>query len=170
MTRDEIILNNRGIVGYVIKKMGLINQFDELFDLGLIGLIKAADTWDKSKCTFMTYAYACVRNEIGMYMRKQKYQTISLETPITDNLKLEDTIKDDYNFEEEIIENDLIVRIKKEIINLNSKEQECLIRYFGLFGFKKQTMMNIAKHLNISQSYVTRIIQKAIKKRMVVNQ
>lgn len=160
MTRDEMILNNQGLIGYTIKKLNLIKMYDEIYDLGLIGLIKAVDNWDKHKGTFATYGYVCIRNEILYYMRKQKIQTISLETPITNNLNLEDLIKDDYDFEDDIIKNDLLMRIKNNLDTLKQKEKECIIRYY----FKKQTMTNISNELNISQPQVTRLIQSAIKK------
>lgn len=171
MTRDEMILNNQGLIGYTIKKLGLISLYDDLYDLGLIGLIKAVDTYDeKRKIAFASYAYMCIRNEMLMIFRKKRPLTISLETQVTDNLTLEDAIKDNYDLEEDIMKKDEWNRICDSINNLNDKERELIIKYFGLFDSRKYTQLELSKIYNHGQTYINRLIKKAIKKlRLAVN-
>lgn len=164
MDREEKILNNQGLIGYTINKLGLRSLYYELVDVGQIGLIKAVDTFEETKnSSFGSYAYICIRNEVLMEMRKQRL-TVSLEEPIADNLKREDTIKDDYDFVEDILKNDLLNQIYNNLYILTNVEREALIRYYGMFGTEKQRQVDIAKALNMSQANFSRIIKRAVNK------
>lgn len=165
MTRDEKITNNLPLVTFAIKKLGLTYMFDDVFDVGVIGLIKAVDSFNEDrKIKFSTYGYFCIRNEILMSIRKNKIQVLSLETPAKDNLTLMDTIKDDLDVEGDIVTKTLLEEIREKIDILSEKERICLVSYYGIFGNEKQNMMDIASKLKISQSYVSRIVQRSIKK------
>lgn len=139
-------------------------MYDELYDLGIIGLIKAVDTWKENKSTFGSYAYVCIRNEILMQMRKQKFSPISLETSICDNLKLEDVIEDNFNIEENVIKNEEKTLLKKGLNMLSDKERDLIIKYFGLGTSRKYTQIELAKIHNCGQTYISKLIQKALEK------
>ncbi len=164
MDREELIIHNQKLIYYVIKRMNLFFRVDELYDVGLIGLIKGADSYNSEKGTQSTYFYRCIKNEIMMYLRKKRPSTISLNTLITDNLTLGDTLVDDYNLEYEVEKKEKLIQIYNCINNLSPKEQDLIIKYFGLFESKKYTQQELAKIYNYSQGYITRLIKKAIEK------
>ena len=94
-SRDDLILDNVSLIYYVLKKMNLYKNADEYYDIGMIGLIKAADTFNESKgYTFSTYGISCIRSELLGYIRRQNsnkrkanYNTISLEMKISSRNK-----------------------------------------------------------------------------------
>ncbi len=165
MTDEEkIILENQNLIYFVLKKMNLFEQSEELFDLGMIGLVKGAKNYDSSKGLPSTYLYICIRSEIQTYIRKKRHNTISLSTELGENLTLEDVIADSNNFEEDIEYRDLLDKIYQKFYLLKETEKECLSYYFGLFNQKKETQMKISKRLNISTKTVNDNIKKAINK------
>ena len=164
MTREEMILNNQGLVGYVIKKLHLSNIFFEVYDLGLIGLINAVDTYDEKKGIFSSYAYMCIEHEITHYLRKKRFNTVSLDEDLFETKKLKDMIRDEYDLEKDVEKREMISYIYDNFNCLNEKEIKCLIWNYGLFGNEKQCQSDIAKKLNVSQPHVSRMINSAIKK------
>ena len=90
MNRDELVLNNTKLIYMVLKQLGLYNQRDEYYDVGMIGLMKAANKFDPSKGTkFNTYASHIIRTTILYEIRKENQpkrqsnkNTISLDTVI----------------------------------------------------------------------------------------
>lgn len=164
MTNEEFILENQNLIYFTLKKMGLLEQKEELFDLGMIGLIKGTKTYDSSKGTPSTHLYFSIRKEIQTYTRKKRHQTISLATELGENFLLEDVIADSHNFEEDVEYRDLLDKIYQKFYLLKETEKECLIHYFGLFNQKKETQMEIAKRLNISIKTVNDNIKKAMNK------
>lgn len=165
MTRDELIINNQALITLVLKKLNLTSRFDELFDVGLIGLTKAANKFDTNKgYKFSTYASRCISNEILMCFRKKQLSTISLETQISDNLRIQDTLTDNYDFTEDIAKKDIIKQIYNNLNILSHLEKECLIRYYGLYNVEEQKQINIARDLGISKDYCSRLVNRAINK------
>ena len=103
-TRDDIIVGNMRLVSSIVTSYKVSDEDKkDLFQIGLIGLMKAVDKFDISKGTqFATFAATCIQNEIGMYLRKANRDNlvISIEEPIhTDNngteLKINDLLVDD---------------------------------------------------------------------------
>lgn len=164
MNRDEIILNNQNLIYFVLKKLNLYEEHQELFDLGMIGLIKGVDSYKEEKGTLSTYLCRCIYNNILMNFRKKRPITISYEEIIYDNITLADTLTDNHDFTTDIEKNDDLNRIYLSMNNLTKKEKDILIKYFGLFNTKKYRQSEIAKLYNHSQSYIARIINKSIKK------
>ena len=174
--RDTLIERNLRLVAHIVKKYSQNTSFEaeDLISIGTIGLIKAIDTFDdKKKIRLATYAARCIHNEILMLIRasKHKHQEISLQNPIgTDpegnSISLLNIIGSD---EEDITEQiDLSQRSAKlyNAINicLTPREKTILTYRFGLFGKDCLAQREIAKKLNISRSYVSRIEKKATDK------
>ena len=72
--QEQLVLQNMRLVPHILKKLGIFSsnpEYDDLIQIGNIGLMKAAQTFDSNKAKFATYASTCIRNEIGMYLRKE---------------------------------------------------------------------------------------------------
>ena len=172
--RSTLIEHNLRLVAHIVKKYsnGPSDQ-DDLISIGTIGLIKGIDSYnDKHNTKITTYCARCIENEILMYFRSnnKNNKNISLneaigydkdgnEITILDILK---TPKVDYI--EEIHVKDNIKLLKKYFKVLNKREYEILIKRYGLLNYKEQTQKEIAKDMNISRSYVSRIEKRALTK------
>ena len=170
---DELVKQNLGLVGLVLKGIVKENQDrDDLFQIGSIGLIKAAQSFDESKkIKFATYACQCIQNEILMEFRRQggksrNAPTLSFEAPINRNnegkkLVVGDMIVDQkQNFEEQKECIELLEEVLNYIINkLSFKE-----RYIVLCRAGGITQDELAEQLQVSQSFTSRIEKNSIKK------
>lgn len=172
--RNKLIEHNLRLVAHIVKKFDPKSaESDDLISIGTIGLIKGIDSYNVDKnIKLNTYVARCIENEILMYYRStKKYQnTVSLNDPIgTDKegntITLIDILKDNKkNIEDEVYLKDNIELINKYINKLNKREKEIIIKRYGLNNQKEMTQKNIAKSLNISRSYVSRIEKRAITK------
>ena len=173
--RDILIERNMRLVAHVVKKyQGLDEDLDDLISVGTIGLIKAVSTFDASKSVRLsTYAARCIDNELLMLLRqrKKKSREVSLYEPIgTDNegneISLLDIIETiPFDVVEHYTTNEDIVLLSRFLNNsLTDKEYEVIKLRYGLFGEEELTQREIAKRLNISRSYVSRIEKNAILK------
>jgi len=169
--QDELVLNNTRLVYYIVNKFGICTKdYDDFVSIGMIGLVKASRTFDETKkIKFATYAGRCIQNEILMYMRKYKnwINEISLEDPIRTDIDGNDltigdvTPSDDEDFLDKIAEQDDFVRLINIILNC-FKPKEKFVMLCKIAGM---TQDYIAEELNISQSYVARLL-KRIKKEL----
>lgn len=174
--QEKLVLENQGLIGLAIKKLGMTYRYEELSDVSIVGLVKGAKNFDKTKgFKASTYLYSCIKTEIYNYLRfsntrkrGRSYQTISLEQEVCigdRNVCVSDLIADEkVNIEEEIIKNEQLKLIEKFIKELCKKEQYILIHKFGLNNAKKMTEKEIAKNLNLSQPQINRILHKTIEK------
>ena len=173
--RDILIERNMRLVAHVVKKyQGLDEDLDDLISVGTIGLIKAVSTFDTSKSVRLsTYAARCIDNELLMLLRqrKKKSREVSLYDPIgTDKegneISLLDIIETiPFDVVEHYTNNEDIVLLSRFLNNsLTDKEYEVIKLRYGLFGEEELTQREIAKRLNISRSYVSRIEKNAILK------
>ena len=176
MKAREIIINhNIKLVLYRVTKRFINFPYDkkELIQIGLVGLIKAVDTFDISKSIqFSSYASKCIDNEILMFVRKgNKYindESLdrTIETGIEGNsVKIGDNIKDEtcnieINYEEK--EEQLI--IDKIIMSLPERDKEIIMLHFGFIDNKIFTQKEIATKLNISQPQVSRLLSKILER------
>lgn len=171
--RNKLVEHNLRLVAHIIKKYyGTQSEQDDLVSIGTIGLIKAINTYDMNKnIRLSSYASRCIENEILMHFRntKKSSQDISLnETIDTDKdgnpLTLLDIMSVDDNIIDEL---DFKLNSKKlgQFINeeLNNREKTIIMLRYGLDGQEPMTQKVIAKRLNISRSYVSRIETKALK-------
>ena len=171
--RNKLVEHNLRLVAHIIKKYyGTKCEQDDLVSIGTIGLIKAINTFKPDKkIRLSSYASRCIENEILMHLRavKKTERDVSLnETIDTDKdgnpLTLMDIMKVDDNILDEL---DMKLNSKKlgQYISeeLNSRERTVIILRYGLNGKKPMTQKEIAKKLDISRSYVSRIETKALK-------
>lgn len=164
-----MIEDNLNLIYFVLKQLNMYNKdgIDEYFDVGMIGLTKGLKTYTESKGAVSTYLVKCIKNEIVIELRNQKankrnngVKPISINTPTTDNLTIEDTIKSDFNILEYTIKKEQIKELKVAINALKPIEKRVIIDIY--FNNKKQ--LEIAKEIGVRQSYISRIKTKAIMK------
>ena len=172
--RELIIERNLRLVSHIIRKYySAYQNADELLSIGSFGLIKAVDSFKSEYGTrFATYGAKCVQNEILMYFRSQKKQ--QNEVSINDTIDVDKdgnplTYLDVISVDEDIADNiDLkmhttkLLRLVKEI--LDKRENEIIKLRYGLEGYKPMTQREVAAHLRISRSYVSRIEKRALEK------
>lgn len=171
--RNKLVEHNLRLVAHIIKKYyGTQSEQDDLVSIGTIGLIKAVDTYDMNKnIRLSSYASRCIENEILMHFRnaKKSAQDISLnETIDTDKDGNPLTLLDIMAVDDNIIDTlDLKFNSSKlgQYINeeLDEREKKIIILRYGLDGNEPMTQKNVAKLLNISRSYVSRIETRALK-------
>ena len=170
--RDKIIEHNLRLVSHIIKKYYSSYEYpDELLSIGCLGLVKAVDSFKADFGTrFATYGAKCVQNEILMFFRSKKKGGI--EVSINDTI---DVDKDgnpltylDIISTEESIDSELDLKINSERLKkyiderLNPREKEIIVLRYGLEGYQPKTQREVASHLGISRSYVSRIEKKAL--------
>lgn len=162
LEQEELVLNNLPLVSLIIKKYHL--SYDEWYDLGIIGLVKGAKAFDSSKgYKPSSYLTRCITNEIFLQMRKERRlpkNPISIETVTVDDLTIADMVKDNFNLEDEVIKRNQFERIKEALKILNEKE---FIVFTGMYGIgtNYSNQKELAKKLNISQGYVSRLNERA---------
>lgn len=171
---EKLINHNLRLVAHIVKKFNFAKiEQDELISVGSIGLMKAVKSYDTEKGhSFSTYASRCIQNEILMMIRSQRkfINEVSLEDKVkTDKdgneVALIDALEDpkaqvEENAETQIMYQKLITLIDSK---LDSREKEILYLRYGINGTIPQTQNEVAKKLNISRSYISRIEKKAIK-------
>lgn len=175
LAKDVLIERNLRLVAHVVKKyQGLDEDLDDLISIGTIGLIKAVSTFDCNKGNRLaTYAARCVENELLMLLRTKKKTSreVSLYEPIgTDKegneINLMDVIEgSDTDIADSYIQQEEIQQLYHSLLSvLTPREFEVIRLRYGLFGQKELTQREIAKHLHISRSYVSRIEKKTLEK------
>ena len=173
--RDTLIEHNLRLVVYVAKRYDNSTNcpLEDLISIGTIGLVKAINTFKADKnIKLATYASRCIENEILMYLRKNnkiRYE-ISLDEPLNidydgNELLLGDIVgTDDDLVEQEMMKSDQRKLFYEALKDLNEREKEILILRYGLSNHDELTQKDVAKLLEISQSYISRLEKKIIKK------
>ena len=171
--RSELIEHNLRLVAHIIKKYySSVRDQEDLISIGTIGLIKAVSTFDYHKgIRLATYASRCIENEILMHFRagKKTAQDVSFSEPIdTDKegnpLTLMDVIAQDDTIFEDLelkINAEKLYRYMREV--LDGREMEVIEWRYGLLG-DSLTQREVARKLDISRSYVSRIEKRALEK------
>lgn len=172
--KNQLIEHNLRLVAHIVKKYYSANcEQDDLISIGTIGLIKAVNTFKPDKkIRLATYAARCIENEILMYFRnlKKSSQDVYISEPIdTDKngnaLTFIDIIADESNVEDEIDTKLKIEKLRNVFEKtLDKREIEIVNMRYGLNGENELTQREIAKKLNISRSYVSRIETAALEK------
>ena len=172
--RAKLIEHNLRLVAHIIKKYyASFKDQDDLISIGTIGLIKAVSTFRPEKNTrFATYASRCIENEVLMHFRNKRKsaQDVYISDPIdTDkegnSLTLMDIMAEDDNIVDKIdlnIKSEQLYRFVAR--NLDERERKIIVLRYGLGGVRPLTQREVAKSLNISRSYVSRIEKKALEK------
>ncbi len=176
--RNKLIEHNLRLVAHVVKKYYMpASEQDDLVSIGTIGLIKAVDTFDAEKgVRLSSYAARCIENEILMFFRncKKSAQDVSMNEPIDTDKDGNALVLMDVMATEDLIVEELDTKIKSECLYryidevLSERERIIVSLRYGLGGKIPLTQREVAKKLNISRSYVSRIEKKsllALKKR-----
>lgn len=172
--RAMLIERNLRLVVYIARKFentGL--NIEDLISIGTIGLIKAVNTFDpEKKIKLATYASRCIENEILMHLRKSnKLKTeVSFDEPLNvdwdgNELLLSDILGTD----EDLITKGIEKKIDKKLLKtaleqLNDREKQIMELRFGLIGKKEKTQKDVADMMGISQSYISRLEKKIIRR------
>lgn len=173
-SREILIEHNLRLVAHIVKKYGEKGDaVDDLISIGTIGLIKGIDSFSKKNgAKLTTYCARCIDNEILMHYRnnKKNNKNVSLDEYIGfdkegNEITIIDIIKTpNPDFIENITTKDDIIKLKAYLDVLTDRERTIIIKRYGLDGNKEITQKNIAKELNISRSYVSRIEKRALTK------
>ena len=173
--KDILIERNLRLVAHVVKKYYDENRENQdLISIGIVGLIKAVNTYNPDKGNrLVTYAAKCIENELLMMLRAEKKRSkdVSLNEPIgTDKegntISLIDVVEnDEMDTLEQIEKAENISLVQKYVAQiLNEREKEIIVWRYGLDGKKPMTQKNVGEKLGISRSYVSRIEKRALEK------
>ena len=174
--RNKLIEHNLRLVAHIVKKyyMSTSDQ-DDLVSIGTIGLIKAVDTFDADKgIRLSSYAARCIENEILMFFRncKKSAQDVSMNEPIDTDKDGNALILMDVMATEDLIVDELDTKIKSEQLYryidevLSERERIIVDLRYGLSDKdgEEKTQKEVADMLGISQSYISRLEKKIIKR------
>lgn len=172
--RNKLIEHNLRLVVYVAKRYETnLTNLEDLISIGTIGLVKAINTFKSDKnIKLATYASKCIENEILMYLRKK--------SKIKGEVSLDEPLKCDYDGNELLL-GDILSTAENEVLDslfikedetllyeaiktLKPREIEILSLRFGLNGYEELTQKETAEKLGISQSYISRLEKRIIKK------
>lgn len=170
--RNVLIERNLRLVAHIAKKYENSKDLQEdLISIGTIGLIKAVDSYKQNhKTKLATYASRCIENEILMHLRTNKKTSLDVSLNETigidkdgSEIVLGDILSSDQEEFIDIVDrNDTIDKFKTYFNILDDREKDTLIMRYGLNNTKKYTQKEIAKKLNISRSYVSRLEKRAL--------
>jgi len=172
--RDKLITHNLRLVVYIAKKFESTGiGIEDLISIGTIGLIKAVNTFSPDKnIKLATYASRCIENEILMFLRKanQYKSEISIEEPLNidwdgNELLLADVLGTDEDIVNENIESEAEKKLLLEsVAKLPERERFIMEKRFGLIDGKELTQKEVADLIGISQSYISRLEKRIIKR------
>lgn len=172
--KNKLIEHNLRLVAHIVKKYySADSSTEDLISIGTIGLIKGISTFKPDKSIRLaTYAARCIENEILMHFRnlRKSAQDVYISDPIdTDKdgntLTLIDIIADDSDITEEIDTKIQLQKLKTFINDALDEREKTIICYrYGIGGAPELTQHEIARRLNISRSYVSRIEKAALAK------
>lgn len=155
----------------ILKKYGLYNKREDYIDICYIGYAKALKKYDSSRSKVTTYVYKCIENELFQYLRKEsagkrKHETeSSLDYLINENknMTLQDIIPNDVDIEQDEIDKETKIELNEALKKLTARERYIIENLFGI-GCDEKTQEEIAKHLGISQTQISRLKDKIFKK------
>lgn len=169
-----LIEHNLRLVVYIARRFENTGiHIEDLISIGTIGLVKAIHTFKPDKnIKLATYASRCIENEILMYLRKCSAQKteVSIDEPLnTDWDGNELLLSDILGTDEDIVSRDIENEAEREMLlaavsELGEREQEIMQMRFGLCGKKERTQKEVAEAIGISQSYISRLEKKIIRK------
>ncbi len=172
--RAMLIERNLRLVVYIARKFENTGiNIEDLVSIGAIGLIKAVNTFDpEKKIKLATYASRCIENEILMYLRRNNKirSEVSFDEPLNidwdgNELLLSDVLGTEndtiYRNIEEQVDRKLL---QKAMTKLNERERIIMQLRFGLQDGEEKTQKDVADMLGISQSYISRLEKRIIKR------
>ncbi|WP_240371752.1 RNA polymerase sporulation sigma factor SigE [Anoxybacteroides rupiense] len=172
--RSLLIERNLRLVVYIARKFENTGiNIEDLISIGTIGLIKAVNTFNpEKKIKLATYASRCIENEILMYLRRNNKvrSEVSFDEPLNidwdgNELLLSDVL----GTEEDVITKDLEADVDRYLLlnalrQLSDREKQIMELRFGLSGGEEKTQKDVADLLGISQSYISRLEKRIIKR------
>ena len=172
--RAILIERNLRLVVYIARKFENTGiNIEDLISIGTIGLIKAVNTFNpEKKIKLATYASRCIENEILMYLRRNNKirSEVSFDEPLNidwdgNELLLSDVLGTD----DDIITKDIEANVDKKLLKkaleqLNEREKQIMELRFGLVGEEEKTQKDVADMMGISQSYISRLEKRIIKR------
>lgn len=172
--KDKLIEHNLRLVVFLAKKYENTKiDLEDLVSIGTIGLIKGINTFSPEKnIKLATYASRCIDNEILMYLRKNKRvrteisfdESLSFD-PEGNELHLEDILGTEPDIVTRNIEKETEKNLVMDEINkLGLRDRQIIVLRYGLMGHKEMTQKEVADLLGISQSYISRIEKKVIRR------
>lgn len=172
--KDELIEHNLRLVVYIARKFDNTGiELDDLVSIGTIGLIKAINSYDVGKnIKLATFASRCIENEILMYLRRvmRTRGEVSFDEPLNvDSEGNELLLSDILGTDADVVSKDLEKASERKLLlkvlsKLNDRERRLMDLRFGLKGDKALTQKEVAALLGISQSYISRLEKKIVKK------
>ena len=172
--RDKLIEHNLRLVVFLAKKYENTGvDLEDLVSIGTIGLIKGINTFKTDKnIKLATYASRCIDNEILMYLRKIKRSKteVSIDASLSldaegNELHLEDILGTESDIVTKNIEEETDKKLMiDEVMRLNPRDRDIIILRYGLMGHNELTQKEVADLLGISQSYISRIEKKVIRR------
>ena len=172
--RNILIEHNLRLVVFLAKKYENTGfDIEDLVSIGSIGLIKGINTYKIDKnIKLATYASRCIANEILMFLRKNKKKKVEVSLEETLNfdaegneLRLEDILGTSNDVVPDEFENKMNKELLKEYIShVDERDKEIMVLRYGLNNSEEYTQKEVADLLGISQSYISRIEKKVIKK------
>ena len=172
--RDLLITHNLRLVVYIAKKFETPTAgIEDMISIGTIGLIKAVNTIEPTKnIKLATYASRCIENEILMYLRKScnRRQDASIDEPLNtdtdgNELLLMDVLtSDDPQVGEELERSAERAALRGAVGRLSPRERRIMELRFGLNHEKEHTQKEVADTLGISQSYISRLEKRIIRR------
>ena len=172
--RDELITHNLRLVVYIARKFENSGVgIEDLISIGTIGLIKAVRTFSNSRnIKLATYSSRCIENEILMYLRKnaQRRNEVSIDEPLNvdwdgNELLLSDILGSDPDEVSRDLEQEAEkVQLMECVARLDPREREIMVLRFGICGEKEHTQKEVADLLGISQSYISRLEKRILRR------
>lgn len=172
--RERLITHNLRLVVYIARKFensGI--GIEDLISIGTIGLIKAVNTFCPSRqIKLATYSSRCIENEILMVLRKGSSTRceMSIDEPLNvdrngNELRLSDILGSEPDVVNQPIERETEARLLRQFVTeLSPREQEIIRMRFGMDGQREHTQKEVADLLGISQSYISRLEKKIIRR------
>lgn len=174
LAKEKLIEHNLRLVVFLAKKYENTSiDLEDLVSIGTIGLIKGVNTYKLDKnIKLATYASRCIDNEILMFLRKNKKRRgeISFEDSLSydgegNELHLEDILGTEKDIVTKGIEEEHDKKVLYQEINkLKKRDKQIMILRYGLYNTQEMTQKDVAELMGISQSYISRIEKKVIKK------
>lgn len=172
--RSKLIEHNLRLVVYIARKFENTGiNIEDLISIGTIGLIKAVNTFNPDKkIKLATYASRCIENEILMYLRRNNKTRaeVSFDEPLNvdwdgNELLLSDVLGTENDIITKGIENQVNRKLlQNALYKLNDREKQIMELRFGLSGQEEKTQKDVADLLGISQSYISRLEKRIIKR------
>lgn len=175
---DRMVLENINLIHGVIKDYNLGYLADDLYDIGLIGLTKGIQSYNKELGNSeSTYMYACIKREIFGYLRQKRTKKRSMFKEISLNVKIKTKINDEEGIElidcisdtnlefEKNVENEERNQVlEKYINNLSEGQKEIICYYYGINGYNRMSVIDMKRRFGISKQAIFAKRNRALEK------